>query len=87
MCRKGFGQNCISEEGKKKMEPGSSVMHDRRTRDNRLKFKEKKFTWDIRKSCFTPRAAKRWDRLASVFESFACLEGFKILLDKALSWI
>lgn len=70
--REGCGQNCISEEVLKKMEPGPC---------SAAEVKAQRFTWDIRKSCFALRAAKRWNRLTRVFLSSACFEGFKTPLN------
>lgn len=63
------------------------MVHGRRTRDNRLMLKEERFTWNIRKNCFTLRTAKRWNKLARVLVLSACFVDFKTPLYKALSWV
>lgn len=54
-----------------------TVLHHGRTRNNGQKLKQDKFRLDIKKTFFTVRAAKHWNRLLKVVQS---LKVFKTTL-------
>jgi len=56
-----------------------------RTKDNVFKLKEGRFRLDRRKTCFTMRVVKHWNRLPTEAVAAPCLAVFKARLDGALS--
>lgn len=62
-----------------------TVVHDWRTRDNRWEMKEQRFLLHIRKTFFSIRIIRQWNRLPRKTVPSPSLEVFKIKLAKAPS--
>jgi len=56
-----------------------------RTRGNDFQLKEGRFRLDIRKTFFTVRMMKHWNRFPGEVVDAPCLEAFKVRLGRALS--
>lgn len=64
-----------------------TVVYGRRTKDNRLEKKEKSFAWYIRRSYFTLRTTKRWNRVDTVLGDLHALRVSRPYWVKLLSWV